>query len=117
MRMDVVVRSHHVEVTPSLRAMARRKLGRLERVARDLTRAEVDFADQRNPRIADHARCSVILHLRDGRVTARAAGSAPEVALDLVVDKLRHQIERHKDRRVSRAHDARRSGRRGRAQP
>ena len=115
--MDVVVRSHHVEVTPSLRAMARRKLGRLERVARDLTRAEVDFADQRNPRITDHARCSVILYLRDGRVTARAAGPVPEVAMDLVIDKLRHPVERRKHRRVSRAHDARRSDRRGRAQP
>ena len=115
--MDLVVRSHHVEVTPSLRAMARRKLGRLERVAHDLTRAEVDFADQRNPRIADHARCSVLLHLRDGRLTARAAGPKPEVALDLVVDKLRHQVERRKDRSVSRGHAAPRAGRRDRTQP
>jgi ribosomal subunit interface protein len=109
--MDVIVRSHHVELTPSLRAMARRKLGRLERLASDAARAEVDFADQRNPRIADHTRCALILHLRHGTVTARAVGPKPEVALDLALDKLRHQVERRKDRRVSRGHGAQRAHR------
>ncbi len=109
--MDVIVRSRHVELTPSLRAMAKRKLGRLDRIAHDGARAEVDFADQRNPRIPDHTRCAVILHLRNGTVTARASGPKPEVALDLVVDKLRHQVQRRKDRRVTRAHDARRARR------
>jgi ribosomal subunit interface protein len=98
--MQVSVRAHNVEVTDRLRAMAKRKLGALERLARDAWRVEVDFADQRNPRIADHARCSVRLHLRHGLLAAHAAAPKPEVALDLVVAKLRHQAERRKTRRV-----------------
>jgi ribosomal subunit interface protein len=98
--MQVSVRAHNVLLTDRLRAMAQRKLGGLERILRDAWRVEVDFADQRNPRISDHARCSVRLHLRHGVLTAHAAAPNPEVALDLVVAKLRHQAERIKGRRV-----------------
>jgi ribosomal subunit interface protein len=98
--MQVSVRAHNVQVTDRLRAMAQRKLTRLERIARDAWRVEVDFADQRNPRITDHTRCSVRLHLRHGQLNAHAAAPKPEVALDLAVAKLRHQAERIKSRRV-----------------
>jgi ribosomal subunit interface protein len=98
--MQVSVRAHNVHVTDRLRAMAQRKLSGFERILRDAWRVEVDFADQRNPRIADHTRCSVRLHSRNGVLTAHAAGPKPEVALDLVVAKLRHQVERIKGRRV-----------------
>jgi len=98
--MQVSVRAHNVDVTDRLRAMAHRKLNGLERIVHDVWRVELDFADQRNPRIADHTRCSARLHVRRGVLTAHAAGPRPEVALDLVVAKLRHQVERIKGRRV-----------------
>jgi len=98
--MQVSVRAHNVEVTDRLRAMAQRKLTGLERIVRDAWRAEVDFADQRNPRIADHTRCAVRLHVRHGLLTAHAAAPKAEIALDLVVAKLRHQAERVKGRQA-----------------
>lgn len=115
--MDVTVRSHNIELTPALRALAQRKLGRIERIAPDASRAAVDFSDQRNPRVADHTRCAVTVHLRRGSVTARAQARAPEVALDLVVEKLRHQVERRKVRRVTHGHGAQRARQRGPARP
>ena len=111
--MDVVVRSHNIELTSGLRALAQRKLGRIERIAPDASRAEIDFSDQRNPRVVDHTRCAVTVHLRRGSVTARAQARAPEVALDLVVEKLRHQVERRKVRRVTHGHGAQRARQRG----
>jgi ribosomal subunit interface protein len=98
--MQVSVRAHNVQLTERLRAMAQRKLDGLERLVPEAWRVEVDFADQRNPRIADHTRCSVRMHVRHGVLTAHAAGPKPEVALDLAVAKLRHQAERIKGRRV-----------------
>ncbi len=99
--MQVIVRTRGVELSERLRSMTRRKLENLERFARDAERVEVDFADQRNPRIADHARCAARLHLRHGVLTAHADAPEPEAALDLVIAKLRNQAERRKDRRVT----------------
>jgi ribosomal subunit interface protein len=99
--MQVSVRAQNVHVTDRLRAMAQRKLDGLERIVHDAWRVEVDFAEQRNPRIADHTRCSVRLHVRRGVLAAHAAAPKAEVALDLAVAKLRHQVERVKGRRVA----------------
>jgi len=106
--MQVIVRGRNTPIESRLRSIAERKVARLERFARDASRAEVDFLEERNPRIAGRHACAVTLHVRGGRVTAHAAASAPEAALDLVIDKLRHQVDRRKDRRVSRTHAPRR---------
>jgi ribosomal subunit interface protein len=94
--MDVIVRGRNVP--GALRTAAERKLERLERVVPDVSLAEVDFAEERNPRIRQRHRCAVMLHRRRELVRARAAAREPEAALDLVVDKLRHQVVRHKFR-------------------
>lgn len=94
--MDVVVRGRNVP--SSLRSAAERKLERLERMVRDVSWAEVDFSEEHNPRIARRHRCAVVVHRRHAAVTARAAAPVPEAALDLVVDKLRHQVTRSKGR-------------------
>lgn len=99
--MQVIVRARDLDVDNRLRAVARRKADRLERLARDAERIEVDFSGQRNPRITDHARCAARLHLKRETLTARAVAPVPEAALDRVVAKLRHQLARRKDRRLA----------------
>jgi|GEM_PF-4253543 len=94
--MDVIVRGSNVP--SALRTAAQRKLDRLERVVPDVSLAEVDFSEERNPRIRQRHRCAVMLHRRRELVRARAAAREPAAALDLVVDKLRHQVVRHKYR-------------------
>ena len=96
--MNVIVRGKNVPVPARLRNAAQRKLGRLERVARDASRAEVDFSEERNPRIRQRHRCVVVVHRPHELLTAHAAAPEPEAALDLVVDKLRHQVARHHKR-------------------
>ncbi len=101
MNVDVCGRNDPVE--PRLRALARRKVQRLERVVSDAWRAEVRFRTEHNPRIAGRHACAITLHLRGASISAHAAAPAPEAALDLVIDKLRHQVGRRKDRRVRRS--------------
>jgi ribosomal subunit interface protein len=112
--MQVVVRSRNLVVRPSLRAAVQRKLDRFEHVARDAARADVHLSEERNPRISDRYICTVTLHLRHGVVTGRGAAAEPTTAVDVVLEKLRHQVERLKDQRVRRAHDGRRAVRRAR---
>ncbi len=95
--MNVIVRGKNVPVPSRLRNTARRKLGSLERVAGDASWAEVDFFEERNPRIHQRHRCAVVMHRTHQLVTAHAA-AAPEAALDLAVEKLRHQVVRRNNR-------------------
>ena len=111
--MDIVVRGKNVDVSPRLRKLAREKLTKVSRFTHDATRVEVDFSELRNRRIADNQVCDVIVHLKRNFVKAHAAASDPAVALDLVMDKVEHQVSRIKEKRVTRSH----AGRRHRAAP
>jgi len=97
--MDVIVRGRNVPVPPRLRSQAQRQLARVERIARDVARAEVDFSEERNPRIRERHRCAVVVHRRRALVTARAAAPDPSVALERALDKVRHQVDQRTERR------------------
>jgi putative sigma-54 modulation protein len=106
--MDIVVRGKNVDVSPRLRKLAREKLNKISRFTHDATRVEVDFSELRNRRVADNHVCDVIVHLKRNFVKAHAAASDPGVALDLVMDKVEHQVSRIKEKRVARSHAGRR---------
>jgi putative sigma-54 modulation protein len=55
----------------------------------------------------------VIVHLKRNFVKAHATASEPATALDLVIDKIEHQVARIKEKRVTRSH----AGRRNRVAP
>jgi putative sigma-54 modulation protein len=62
----------------------------------------------RNRRVAANQVCDVIVHLKRNFVKAHAAASEPATALDLVIDKVEHQVARIKEKRVTRSHAGRR---------
>jgi putative sigma-54 modulation protein len=106
--MDIVVRGKNVEVSPRLRKLARAKIRKISRFTHDAGRVEVDFSELRNRRVSDNQVCDVIVHLKRNFVKAHAAASEPAAALDLVLDKVEHQVSRIKEKRVTRAHAGRR---------
>jgi len=107
--MDIVVRGKNVDVPPRLRKLAREKVRKISKFTHDAGRVEVEFSELRNRRVADNQVCDVIVHLKRNFVKAHAAASEPAAALDLVVDKVEHQVARIKEKRVARTHAARRS--------
>jgi putative sigma-54 modulation protein len=107
--MDIVVRGKNVDVPPRLRKLARDKLSKISRFTHDAGRVEVDFSELRSRRVADNQVCDVIVHLKRNFVKAHAAAPEPSVALDLVIDKIEHQVARIKEKRVTRSHAGRRS--------
>lgn len=106
--MDIVVRGKNVDVPPRLRKLAREKVRKISRFTHDAGRVEVDFSELRNRRVADNQVCDVIVHLKRNFVKAHAAAAEPAAALDLVLDKVEHQVARIKEKRVTRTHTARR---------
>lgn len=105
--MEIVVRGKNVEVPSGLRTITQEKVGKLARFANDISRVEVDFSEIRNPRVADDHLCEVTLHLKRRFLKAHASATETAVALDLVINKVRHQVARLKDKRVSRSHPRR----------
>lgn len=96
--MQVTVSSRHAEVSEALREVAVEKIGRLERFLDGMSRAEVHFDHQRNPRIAEKEICEVTLEGRGHVVRCKVAASDSFAAVDVAVDTLEQQLHRLKTR-------------------
>ena len=106
--MNVVIANGRRIVPDQVRDLVEEKVGRLLRHCPGLDRAEVHFSEEHNPRIADRECCEVIMTGHGRTVRAHAAAPDPLVAVDLVVEKLEHQVERTKGLIVGRSHAQRR---------
>ena len=105
--MDVVIRGKNMKVSESLRIAAQEHLAKLDRYANGFARAEVDFSEERNPRIAENQKCEVLVHVKGHLLKAHASATEPFAALYAVCDKVEHQVKRLKDKRVARSHPRR----------
>lgn len=105
--MEIAVRGRNIEVSDVLRASVEEKVNRLGRFLDGMERAEVRFSEERNPRIADKEVCEVTMHGHGHVVRARAAASDAFAALDRVLDKLEHRMEKLKGKLVGRSHPRR----------
>jgi putative sigma-54 modulation protein len=106
--MEVVVRGRNLDVPAPLRTLAREKVRKLSRFTHDATRIEVEFEEVKSHRSAGYL-CEVTVHLKRRFVKAHASAGDLTAALDLVLDKVQHQVARIKEKRVSRSHPKRRN--------
>lgn len=105
--MEVTIRGRNVEVSDRLRAAAEEKIARLSRLHEGWEHAEVNFFEERNPRISAKEVCEATLRGHGRIIRAKAASTDALGSLDRVVDKLEHQIEKLKSRLISRSHPKR----------
>ena len=105
--MEVTIRGRNVEVTDRLRAAAEEKIARLSRHHDGWEHAEVNFFEERNPRISAKEVCEATLRGHGRIIRAKAASTDALGSLDRVVDKLEHQIDKLKSRLISRSHPRR----------
>jgi ribosomal subunit interface protein len=100
-QVDVVIANGRKMVPDSLRALVGEKVGRLDRFCPGLDRAEVRFSEEHNRRIVDSEICEVIMTGHGRVVRARAAAPEALAAVDRVVEKLEHQLEKTKGRLIN----------------
>jgi len=105
--MDIAIHGRNIEVTEALRSTVEDKVTRLSRFFEGMERAEVKFSEERNPRIAEREVCEVTMEGHGLIVRARAAAPDTFAAVDRVVDKLEHRIEKLKGRLIDRSHPRR----------
>jgi putative sigma-54 modulation protein len=107
--MDIAIRCRNAELSEALRSTVEEKVTRLARFLDGVERAEVNFSEERNPRISAKEVCEVAVHGNGRTVRAHAAAADALGAMDRVIGKLEHRMEKLKGKRTVRAH-ARRHG-------
>ena len=105
--MDVDVVGRKDEVPDEVRARAKAKVEKLGRLAPVLERAEVRLAEDRAAPVASRKLCEVTMTGHGHTVRARAVAHDLAEAVDKVVDKLEHQVERLKGKLIARSHPRR----------
>ncbi len=105
--MEFTIRGRHMEVPERLRSAAEDKVTRLARHLEGWDEAEVHFLEERNPRISEKEVCEITLRGHGQILRAKAAAGDPFTAVDRVVDKLAHQVEKVKSRQSRKGHHKR----------
>lgn len=97
--MRLQVKGKNVEVTPSIREYAERKLGKLSKVLAAETQVEVELSEQRNPSIADSAVAEATIFTKGPTLRARESSPDMKASIDQLVDKLERQVKRYREMR------------------
>ncbi len=106
--MDVAVVACKDVVPDEVRTSARDKVARVGRRAAVLQQAEVRLAEAHDDPGSAYV-CEVTLAGHGHRLRARATARELLAAVDLVVEKLEHQVERLKGKQLARSHQRRRA--------
>ena len=97
--MRLQVKGKNVEVTPSIREYAERKLARLEKQLADQTQVEVELSEQRNPSIAESQVAEATVFTKGPTLRARESSRDMKASIDLLAAKLERQVKRYSERR------------------
>ena len=105
--MDVAVLGRKDTVPDEVRVLAQAKVAKLGRLNPVLERAEVRLSEDRDASGSGRRVCEVTITGHGHTLRAKAAARDVLVAVDKVVDKLEHQVERLKGKLVGRSHPRR----------
>ncbi|HZD72200.1 MAG TPA: ribosome-associated translation inhibitor RaiA [Actinomycetes bacterium] len=104
--MQVTVKGRNTEVPEKLRRHAQQKLAKVRRFDDRILAMDVEFSEERNPRVAEAHRVEVTVTTKARLVRAQASAADPAAAVDQVIDRLERQIKKLKGRRVDRTQHA-----------
>jgi putative sigma-54 modulation protein len=97
--MRLQVKGKNVEVTPSIREYAERKLGRLSKQLAEQTQVEIELSEQRNPSIAESQVAEATVFTKGPTLRARESSRDMKASIDMLADKLERQVKKYRERR------------------
>jgi putative sigma-54 modulation protein len=104
--MQVTVKGRNTEVPEKLRAHAQHKLAKVKRFDDRILAMDVEFSEERNPRVAEAHKVEVTVTTKSRLVRAQATAADPASAVDQVIGRLERQIKKLKGQRVDRTQHA-----------
>ena len=109
--MDITVHEKHTHVPQNIKDLAVEKLDKITRFVHDAHHVEVDFIEQASKNPEQRFVCEVTVQCKRNFLKAHAEGIDAAIALDGAIDKVEHQAQKLKSRRVSRFHPRKRDSR------
>ena len=100
--MRLQVKGKNVEVSPSIREYAERKLAKLEKQLADETQVEVELSEQKNPSIADSNVAEATIFAKGTTLRVREASPDMKASIDQLAEKLERQVKRYREKRTRR---------------
>ena len=94
--MDITITGQQVELTPALRDYANEKISKLTRHAENIIKAHVVLKVENERKELHVAHADI--HLSGGDFYAKAEAGDMYSAIDLLVDKLTHQVTKFKEK-------------------
>jgi putative sigma-54 modulation protein len=98
MPMQVTIKGKNTEVGSRLRERAEQKLAKVQRFGGNILAMDVEFSEERNPRVPDAHRVEVTCKAGSHLIRAQATGPDPVTAVDGVLGRLERQIKKLKGR-------------------
>lgn len=98
--MNLNITGHHLEVTPSLRAHALEKFGKIKRHFEQVITVHIILSVEKRVQKAE-----ATLHLCGKDVFAECKNDDLYVAIEQLVDTLDRQVRKHKDKVATRRYD------------
>ena len=102
--MEIRVHARHVDVSPEVRALAEQKLQAVGRLLPPDATADVEFSEERNPRIARKAMAELTILARGRVLRAKVAEAAFRDAIIHAVRSVQQEASDLHDRRRSHPH-------------
>jgi putative sigma-54 modulation protein len=93
--MQISTTARHCELKPGIRDFAERRLGRLQRLARDLQEAHLIVTAEKYRHTAE-----ITVKLKHHEMVSREQSTDVHAAIDRAADQLEEQLRRLKDRRL-----------------
>lgn len=103
--MKIEIRGRNLRVTDALREHVEEQLQRLSRHHDRILEAHVTLRSEKTQRIVD-----VTLHLKHHIMKAEERAKTIDEAIDLVRDRLEHQIQKYKTKVVDKRHKPGKAG-------
>src|SRR4051812_50105339 len=97
--MRLQVKGRNMNLTPSIRDYAERKLSKLSKQLSEQTQVEVELSEQKNPSIAASAVAEATIFTKGPTLRAREASPDMKASIDQLVEKLERQGKRYRERR------------------
>lgn len=106
--MEITIHERNTKISQQVKDLAEEKLEKISRFVHDAHRIEVDFIEQPSKKPTQRYICEVTVHCKKNFLKGHAEALEAGEALDKVIDKVEHQAQKLKSRRVSRFHPRKR---------
>jgi putative sigma-54 modulation protein len=98
--MRLQVKGKNVEVTPSIREYAERKLANVAKQLAEQTQVELELSELKNPSIAASHVAEVTVFTKGPTLRCSEASPDMKASIDQLAAKLERQVKRYRERRV-----------------